>query len=43
MNLKAKDDYNVLHRAAEHNAINSIEYLLSNGYIDPICAFTCSC
>ena len=35
MNLKAKDDYNVLHRAAEHNAINSIEYLLSNGYIDP--------
>ena len=35
MNLKAIDNYTPLHRAAEHNSINAIEYLLSNGHADP--------
>ena len=35
MNLRANDSYTPLHRAAEHDAIYSIEYILSNNFFDP--------
>ena len=34
-NLKDKENYTPLHRAAEENSIHVIEYLLQNGYADP--------